>query len=279
MVVSDADGIDALVQTLSTFEADEELQESVTLALLRLSFGKETEMREKIVAARALPQLVRLLGVRATALADRLQYCAAGCLGCIARGDAASRAAVREAGSLRPLLQSLAFSKEVTVQQECATALANISFGEPAAAEGIRALGGVDKLLERLRYPNDEVMNEERRFALQDAACGALLNLCLAEEGEGERCIAELVKQDGKDVLSKFVRDTRNEPAARKAATLLGKCGVKGVGTRGTLIDKARNVITGILAWRIAQHLYWYTYPGGDGTFDMIFSLGWSGED
>ena len=85
MLVSDADGIDALVQTLSTFEADEELQESVTLALLRLSFGKETEMREKIVAARALPQLVRLLGVRATALADRLQYCAAGCLGCIAR--------------------------------------------------------------------------------------------------------------------------------------------------------------------------------------------------
>ena len=112
MLVSDADGIDALVQTLSTFEADEELQESVTLALLRLSFGKETEMREKIVAARALPQLVRLLGVRATALADRLQYCAAGCLGCIARGDAASRAAVREAGSLRPLLQSSAPSAQ-----------------------------------------------------------------------------------------------------------------------------------------------------------------------
>lgn len=55
----------------------------------------------------------------------------------------------------------------------------------------------------------------------------------------------------GKDVLSKFVHGTTNESAARKAVELLDKCGVKGVGTRGSFYDKLKSVVMGILIWKM----------------------------
>ena len=60
------------------------------------------------------------------------------------------------------------------------------------AVATVRDLAGVAKFLERLEYKNPEVMNEEKWFALQDAACGALLNMCIADEGEGERSISDV---------------------------------------------------------------------------------------
>ena len=54
-------------------------------------------------------------------------------------------------------------------------------------------------------------------------------------------------------MLSKFIYGSTNEPAARKAAELLGKCGVKGVGTRGHFYDKLKSVVIGILLWRLVS--------------------------
>lgn len=54
-------------------------------------------------------------------------------------------------------------------------------------------------------------------------------------------------------MLSKFIHGSTNEPAARKAAELLGKCGVKGVGTRGHFYDKIKSIIIGILLWRMVS--------------------------
>eukprot|EP01043_Picozoa_sp_COSAG02_P021588 COSAG02_NODE_1100_length_14582_cov_130.690672_8_plen_93_part_00 len=62
-----------------------------------------------------------------------------------------------------------------------------------------------------------------------------------------------LVVATGKDVLSKFVHGSTNEPAARKAVELLDKCGVKGVGTRGHFYDKLKSVVIGILLWRMVS--------------------------
>jgi hypothetical protein len=51
------------------------------------------------------------------------------------------------------------------------------------------------------------------------------LVLSIADEGEGQRCVSDLIGRDGKDVLSKFVHGSTNEPAAQKAVQLLDKCG------------------------------------------------------
>jgi hypothetical protein len=45
------------------------------------------------------------------------------------------------------------------------------------AVATVRELAGVEKFLQHLEYLNPEVMNEEKWFALQDAACGALVNM------------------------------------------------------------------------------------------------------
>jgi hypothetical protein len=65
-----------------------------------------------------------------------------------------------------------------------------------------------------------------------------------------------MVYVTGKDVLSKFVHGSTNEPAARKAVQLLDKCGVKGVGTRGHFYDKMKSVVIGILLWRMVSAAY-----------------------
>lgn len=62
-----------------------------------------------------------------------------------------------------------------------------------------------------------------------------------------------MVHVTGKEVLSKFVHGSTNEPAARKAVELLDKCGVKGVGTRGHFYDKLKSVVIGILLWRMVS--------------------------
>lgn len=246
-----------MVRTLATICADEqdqqELKVALITALLRLSIGEDSKLRKQIVDAGALPALVKVMATRLGVFADDLQHCAAGCLGCIARGDDASREAVLESGAIAALCQSLDFNSEVVVQQECCTALANVMWNNVDAVATVRDLGGVAKFLERIEYKNVEVMNEEKWFALQDAACGALVNMCIADEGEGERSVSDLIGRDGKDKLSKFVHGASNEPAARKAVQLLEKCGIKGVGTRGLFIDKVKSVVMGIIIWRMCQ--------------------------
>ena len=54
---------------------------------------------------------------------------------------------------------------------------ANIMWGQVDAVEDARERGLINSLLEPLKYENAEVMNEEKFSALQDAACGALLNM------------------------------------------------------------------------------------------------------
>lgn len=54
---------------------------------------------------------------------------------------------------------------------------ANIMFGQVDAVEAAREKGLINSLLDPLKYANPEVMNEEKFAALQDAACGALLNM------------------------------------------------------------------------------------------------------
>jgi hypothetical protein len=56
-------------------------------------------------------------------------------------------------------------------------AAANIMWGQVDAVEAARETGLINSLLESLKYANPEVMNEEKFSALQDAACGALLNM------------------------------------------------------------------------------------------------------
>ncbi len=130
---------------------------------------------------------------------------------------------------------------------------ANIMWGQVDAVEAARERGLISSLLEALKYQNPEVMNDEQFSALQDAACGALLNMwygsglfgllsiacvpplasrysevrktktkgakwsdltwvrtnrlltcrhdSIAKEGEGQRCVAELIGKDGTEPL------------------------------------------------------------------------------
>ena len=48
---------------------------------------------------------------------------------------------------------------------------------------------------------------------------------------------------------------------------------MEGVGTRGQFYEKIKNIIIGILFFKLAQGVYWNVYPDGDGTFDLIFSF------
>ena len=50
-------------------------------------------------------------------------------------------------------------------------------WGQVDAVEAARENGLIQSLLEALKYQNPEVMNEDKFAALQDAACGALLNM------------------------------------------------------------------------------------------------------
>ena len=116
-----------MVRTLATICADEkgqqELKVALITALIRLSIGEDGALRAQIIEAGVLPALVKVMGTRLGELADDLQHCAAGCLGCIARGDDESREAVLLSGAIEALIQSLDFNSEVVVQQECCTAL------------------------------------------------------------------------------------------------------------------------------------------------------------
>ena len=49
-------------------------------------------------------------------------------------------------------------------------------WGQVDAVEAARERGLINSLLEALKYQNPEAMNDEQFSALQDAACGALLN-------------------------------------------------------------------------------------------------------
>lgn len=104
-------------------EDGQELKLALTTALIRLSIGEDRELRAEIIEAGALPLLVKLMAARMGPLADNLQHCAAGCMGCIARGDAESREALFDSGAVDCLVQSLEFSSAPLVQQECCTAL------------------------------------------------------------------------------------------------------------------------------------------------------------
>eukprot|EP01043_Picozoa_sp_COSAG02_P021587 COSAG02_NODE_1100_length_14582_cov_130.690672_7_plen_101_part_00 len=50
-------------------------------------------------------------------------------------------------------------------------------WGQVDAVEAARERGLINSLLEALKYQNPEAMNDEQFSALQDAACGALLNM------------------------------------------------------------------------------------------------------
>jgi hypothetical protein len=165
-------------------------------------------------------------------------------------------------------------SGEEVVQQECCVALANLSYRDAAAAAAIKDAGAVAKVLRQLRWEKGEDINQEKLFALQDAACGTLLNMLLAGDGVGQGCAEELTRNDAKDVLAKFIHKSNNEQATSKAAKILGKLGVKGVGTKGQFFEKIRTIVTGFIVFKIVQGFYWHIFPDGDGSFDLIFSIG-----
>jgi hypothetical protein len=114
------------VRTLATAgdkeDERQDLKLALTTALIRLSIGEDRELRAQIIDAGALPLLIKTMETREGELAQNLQHCAAGCLGCIARGDEESREAVFDSGAIQCLQSGLDFCQPL-VQQECCTAL------------------------------------------------------------------------------------------------------------------------------------------------------------
>ena len=125
-LIANGDGIGAIVRTLATAgdnqEDNQDLKLALITALIRLSIGEDRELRAEIIDAGALPLLIKVMATRSGELAQNLQHCAAGCLGCIARGDQESREAVFDSGAIQCLHQGLDFC-EPLVKQECCTAL------------------------------------------------------------------------------------------------------------------------------------------------------------
>ena len=71
------------------------------------------------------------------------------------------------------------------MQQECCTALANLSYADTPAAAAIQDAGAIGTLMAFIRRGDKNEgeldVNDPSTLALQDAACGVLLNLCCAE--------------------------------------------------------------------------------------------------
>ena len=104
-----AGGIAAVVRTLEVADTSE-IKELAMTCILRLSIGaKASSIRQELAEVGAPALLVAQVLVKGDGDAEchRLHHCAAGALGCLARGDHASRDAVCEAGGIEALVERL----------------------------------------------------------------------------------------------------------------------------------------------------------------------------
>lgn len=98
-----------MVRTLEAAEAVETKELAMTCILLLSIGAKSSSIRRELVEAGAPALLVAQVSAKSDGGAGchRLQHCAAGALGCLARGDDASRDAVCEAGGIEALVKRL----------------------------------------------------------------------------------------------------------------------------------------------------------------------------
>lgn len=121
-----------------------------------------------------------------------------------------------------------------------------------------------------------EGFHDEKHFALQDAVCGAICNVLEFSSPENKNSVADTAcNYGGRDILAKFVTfATTNKMAGEKAGKALGELGIKGVSARSTWIDRMKRFVIMFFTYKMIQGWYWDYYPEGDGTFDLIMSLG-----
>ena len=180
-LIDKAGGVAPIVRTVATTENLDVKEVGIT-CLIRLSAApKSAQIRSDLVEAGGIPMLISALNGQNTGTADwsRVHHCAAGALGCLASGDEASHEAVCDTDAIQALVDRFNATREVAVLQECCTALANISYTDPAAVTVIQDTGVMNNLLDWLRCDKEhEDINQEKLYALQDAICGVLLNMC-----------------------------------------------------------------------------------------------------